>query len=113
VFQEVTRFPYIDLFPYVDDDEYMWPLVIWLKDKMLWPRNQVFPTHHVPFDNFQVRAPRDIRKTLTHLFGDVIGECESRLFERREKKLMPMDERIRIPCRDLREVYPFYVTTDS
>jgi len=107
--QAVTRFPYVDLFPYVVDDDYMWPLVIWLKDKMLWPRDQVFPTRHVPFGNFQVRAPRDVTGVLTHLFGDVIDECESRLFERREKKLMPMDERIRIPCSRLYQVYPFAV----
>ncbi|XP_070175448.1 uncharacterized protein [Littorina saxatilis] len=104
--EAVTRFPYVDLFPYVEDEDYMWPLVIWLKDKMLWPRRQVFPTRHVPFDNFWVRAPRDIRGVLTHLFGDV-SMCESRLFERRERKLMPMDERVRVDCSFLHDAYPF------
>lgn len=109
--EAVTRFPYIDLFPYVEDEEYIWPLVIWLKDKMLWPRHQVFPTRLQAFDNFVIRVPRDVRGTLTHLFGDVLDECESRLFERRERRLMPMDERIRLPCSQLHEVYPFFAGT--
>ncbi|XP_076455555.1 uncharacterized protein LOC143290143 [Babylonia areolata] len=49
--EKTTRFPYVDLFPYVEDEDYVWPLVIWLKDKMLWPRKQVFP-----------HATRDLRE---------------------------------------------------
>lgn len=104
--EAVTRFPYVDLFPYVEDEEYMWPLVIWLKDKMLWPRRQVFPTRLVAFDNFRLRAPHDVAGVLTHLFGDV-SVCESRLFERRERRLTEQEERIRVDCRLLHHVYPF------
>lgn len=104
--EAVTRFPYVDLFPFVEDEEYMWPLVIWLKDKMLWPRRQVFPTDRVAFHNFRLRAPRDVAGVLTHLFGDVTV-CESRLFQRRERRLTAPEERVRVDCRLLHDVYPF------
>lgn len=110
--EAVTRFPYVDLFPYVEDEEYMWPLVIWLKDKMLWPRHQVFPTRLVRFDNFRLRAPHDVAGVLTHLFGDV-SVCESRLFERREKRLTPQEERVRVDCQLLHDVYPFVNVKDA
>ena len=90
----------------------MWPLVIWLKDKMLWPVHQVFPTKHVAFANFRLRAPRHVRAVLAHLFGDV-RICESRLFERREKRLTPSEERVRVDCRILHEVYPFLDTDNG
>lgn len=101
-----TKFPYVDLFPYVEDSEHMWPLVIWLKDKMLWPLAQVFPTRHVIFENFRLRVPDNIVAVLSHLFGDV-KICESRLFERREKRLTPSEERVRVDCKLLENFYPF------
>ena len=105
--EAVTRFPYVDLFPYVEDEDYVWPLIIWLKDKMLWPRDQVFPTRLATFENFQLRVPRKARAVLTHLFGDVGSTCESRLFERRERRLTTRQERVHVNCDLLRGVYTF------
>ncbi|KAL8592533.1 hypothetical protein ACOMHN_030218 [Nucella lapillus] len=107
-----TRFPYVDLFPYVEDEKYLWPLIIWLKDKLLWPRKEVFPTRHVTFEYFRLRVPRDDIGVLKHLFGDVTV-CESRLFERREKRLTTKEERVRVQCRLLAEVYPFIWGEDA
>lgn len=104
--EEVTRFPYVDMFPYAEDSEHVWPLVVWLKDIIMWPRHEVYPGQDVAFDNFWVRAPSDMAGIVSHNFGD-IRKCASRLFERRERRLTTSNERISVDCKLLDGVYSF------
>ena len=107
------KFPYIDVFLYRKDSEHIWPLTIWLKRMFIAPVSHVFPTQKGIFEGWPVMVPYRTAECLqleygSGHFGDgVMTDCYSRTFKRRERFLVPVEDRTNMPCSVLAEVYPF------
>lgn len=107
-YETVIRFPYIDVFPYNEDAEHLWPLTIWMKRDLIWRSEYTYPAQRLPLEGHSVVAPRDPAGVLAPHYGpDTLSVCASRIFKRREREPFPESERVRIPCSFLHDIYPF------
>lgn len=106
--EDFIRFPYIDVFPYNEDHDHLWPLTIWMKRDIIWRSSDTYPAQRLPLEGFLVSAPRNPDAMLTLHYGPNISqECASRIFQRKEREPFPYSERVRIPCSYLYDIYPF------
>ena len=102
------RFPYIDVFPYNEDAEHLWPLTIWMKRDLIWRAADTYPSQRLPLEGRLVTVPKDPAGVMvTHYGPDVSHVCASRIFKRREREPFPQSERVRVPCSYLYDIYPF------
>ncbi|KAK7478804.1 hypothetical protein BaRGS_00029903 [Batillaria attramentaria] len=105
--EDFIRFPFIDIFPYNEDDNHVWPLTIWMKWEVLWRKQDIFPPSRLPLEGYEVNVPHNPGRTLSNNFGDVRAVCASRKYKRKERQSFPHKERVMVPCSMLYGIYPF------
>lgn len=106
--ESYIKFPFVDIFPYRNDSEHMWPLTIWVKSIFISPVEWIFPTIPGIFEGWPVAIPGNTPKLLAMEYGDrILQDCYSRTFKRREREMVPLNKRYHLNCSILNEIYPF------
>ncbi|KAL8592534.1 hypothetical protein ACOMHN_030219 [Nucella lapillus] len=106
--EDFIRFPYIDIFPYNEDKDHLWPLTIWMKRDIIWRSADSYPVQKIPLEGYLVSGPKNPYNILTWHYGTTIDqECASRIFKRKEREPFDYKERVKIPCSYLHDIYPF------
>lgn len=101
------KFPFIDFFMYQQDSGHVWPICIWMKTEIILPRDWALPVVKGVFEGYPVFLPQQPAKVLEFHFGHVDSDCYSRTFLRRERFLVPVQERTHMTCSVLKDIYPF------
>ncbi|XP_005111305.2 uncharacterized protein LOC101852217 [Aplysia californica] len=106
--ESFLKFPFIDVFLYRNDSEHVWPLTIWLKPTIIAPVDWVLPPAQGVFEGWPIAIPRKPVEFLRLEYGSPISDdCYSRTFMRRERYLVPKEDRSHLPCSVLKDAYPF------
>ncbi|CAG5116711.1 unnamed protein product [Candidula unifasciata] len=105
--EQQIRFPYVDLFMYKHDNYHLWPVCIWMKTEIIVPLDWALPVAAGVFEGYPVSIPRKTVEVLDLKFGRVDSDCYSRTFSRRERQMLPVEERTHMPCSVLKPIYPF------
>lgn len=104
--ESFIRFPYVDIFLYNEDSDHVWPLTIWMK-MVTMKRDWALPPSKGVFEGWPVAVPNKPAKVLHDLYpGNIMSDCYSQIFHRRDRRLVPTKERVHIPCSMLRGIYP-------
>lgn len=97
------RTPFIDIFPYLENDTHVWISSPEWQKRYTWPKQLIFPLHRRPFGELLVAAPCNslaVIKAATN-----ISMCQSRPFDHlRELSIRKV---IGISCHHLANIYPF------
>ncbi|GFO02137.1 lipopolysaccharide cholinephosphotransferase licd [Plakobranchus ocellatus] len=102
------RWPFLDLFLYTSDDEYVWGLNYVHLRRFTFSKEDMFPTQLVPFEGFMVPVPRHLRNVLEHQFVDPTVCVSQHLNHRTGDGL----EILKVPCQNLTDMYPMYFTNN-
>ncbi|XP_059141765.1 uncharacterized protein LOC131929530 [Physella acuta] len=101
------KFPFVDVFLFNQDSNHVWPVCIWMKTEVILPKDWALPVSKGVFEGYPVSIPRNPTAVLDFHFGRVTSDCYSRTFLRRERQLVPLNDRTHISCSVLKGIYPF------
>lgn len=98
--------PYIDIFFFTEDEEYLWALSRIKKHRIVFRKTDIFPLTHRPFEDQMVPLPRTFENLCNTMYDSSV--CVSRDFDHlRDRPLIPFYEYEYKPCTFFKKFYPF------
>ena len=100
------KFPFLDIWFYEEDSEYIWGITLYERWYLLYPLTSVFPLGRAPLDGKLYSVPRKAEELVRADFG--LTMCKSN----RGHRLKEIDEIHTIPCRDLKALFDVFDSLD-
>ncbi|XP_005101775.1 uncharacterized protein LOC101851052 [Aplysia californica] len=98
-----TAFPFIDLFFFAENQEFVWALTPYTRHTFLLRKADVFPLTTGRFEGLQVPVPRRTDKILKALYH--FSRCESRSSNHKTGESSTV---VAVPCTDLTYMFDMY-----
>ena len=102
-----VKFPFVDVFFYDSDSDYVWAVNDYTRPALLYPASHVFPLDHAPLDGRMYSVPRHAEKLVREEFHD-LTTCVSPSNIHRFNHALKGHEISTLPCKDLSHLYKIY-----
>ncbi|CAG5131421.1 unnamed protein product, partial [Candidula unifasciata] len=103
---DLVHVPYIDIFFFTEDAEYIWALSRIKKHRLVFKKADIFPLTSRPFEDQMVSVPRRFEHLCTTMYDPTV--CVSRDYDHLSgRPLIPFYEYEYKPCNIFRKYYPF------
>ncbi|KAK3696393.1 hypothetical protein RRG08_062685 [Elysia crispata] len=106
------RFPFIDLFFYMEDEEYMWALTSYNLQNLLFQKRDVFPLSQAMLDGHLYRIPWSANQLVQRQFGD-LDRCVSPSNMHKFDYAIHGEGKIQVSCAKLQHLYPTFTALDD
>ncbi|KAH9496088.1 hypothetical protein Btru_012703 [Bulinus truncatus] len=105
------RTPYIDIFFFTENTEYIWALSRIKKHRLVFKKEDIFPLTHRPFEDIVAPVPRRVEHFSRTMYNPTT--CVSRDFDHlKDRPMIPFYEYQYIPCQVFAKIYPFVERKD-
>ncbi|KAI8778313.1 CAunnamed protein product [Biomphalaria glabrata] len=103
---DFLRTPYIDIFFFTENAEYIWALSRIKKHRIVFRKEDIFPLTYRPFEDILAPVPRKVEHFCTTMYDPTT--CVSRDFDHlKDRPLVPFLEYQYTPCDVFKNIYPF------
>ncbi|CAG5135320.1 unnamed protein product [Candidula unifasciata] len=102
--QHGHHFPFIDIFFYAEDEDYLWAVTDYLKQTVVFPKKHTFPLNTASFEGLIVPVPKDTDYILRSVFD--FETCQSSSYNHKEGMSIP--EMSTVPCSSLTYLYTMF-----
>ncbi|GFO16379.1 lipopolysaccharide cholinephosphotransferase licd [Plakobranchus ocellatus] len=105
------RFPFVDLFFFTEDEEYLWALTSYNLQNLVIKKSDVFPLSRAMLDGQMYPVPWSANTLVRHQFGE-LDRCVSPSHMHKYDHSIHGSGKITVPCSQLDHLYPMFQKLD-
>ncbi|XP_012945516.1 uncharacterized protein LOC106013683 [Aplysia californica] len=106
------RFPFVDMFLYAEDEEYIWSITEYNIQNLAFRKQDVFPLSRAPLEGKDYPVPGRSEYVVRTQFQG-LDTCVSPGMLHKYNHALTQAEKSALPCSRLRHMYPVYTSLDT